>query len=44
MVDRHLAQTEYLAPDYFIADIAVCPWIMPYFQGVVLEEFGNLHR
>lgn len=44
VMDRHLARSEYLTPDYSIADIAVWPWIMPYFQGVVLEEFDNLHR
>jgi GST-like protein len=44
VMDRHLANSEYLADDYSIADIAVWPWIVPYFQGVDLGDFANLNR
>jgi len=44
VMDRHLAEHEYLADEYSIADIAVWPWIVPYFQGVELEDFSNLSR
>jgi GSH-dependent disulfide-bond oxidoreductase len=44
VMDRHLAGHEYLADDYSIADIAVWPWIVPYFQGVELTDFPHLSR
>jgi GSH-dependent disulfide-bond oxidoreductase len=44
VMDRHLAGHEYLADDYSIADIAVWPWIVPYFQGVELTDFSHLNR
>jgi GST-like protein len=44
VLDRHLSQHDYLADDYSIADIAVWPWIVPYFQGVELAEFQSLSR
>jgi GSH-dependent disulfide-bond oxidoreductase len=44
VMDRHLADHEYLADEYSIADIAVWPWIVPYFQGVDLEQFAHLSR
>ena len=44
VLDCRLAEAEYLAGEYSIADIAVWPWIVPYFQGVDLEQFHHLSR
>ncbi len=44
-MDRHLAESEYLAGDYSIADMACWPWIRPWNkQGQDLSEFPNLKR
>ena len=43
VMDRRLADREYLAGAYSIADMASFPWVRPYKnQGQDLEEFPNL--
>ncbi len=45
VLDRRLADREYLAGRYSIADMACYPWIVPYQrQGMKLEDFPNLRR
>ncbi len=45
VLNERLSQSEYLAGEYSIADIACWPWIKPYKgQGQVLEEFPSLKR
>ena len=45
VLDTQLKRREYLANDkYSIADIAVWPWIIPYFQGVKLADYKHLQR
>ena len=45
VLDARLAQHEYLAGDYSIADIAVYPWVAQHdWSGVALEPFPNLAR
>jgi GST-like protein len=45
VLDRRLKNNEYLASaKYSIADIAVWPWIIPYFQGVKLEDHRHVNR
>jgi len=45
VMDRRLADREYLAGDYSIADMAAFPWVLPYErQGQRLEDFPNLER
>jgi GSH-dependent disulfide-bond oxidoreductase len=45
VIDRRLAEAEYLAGDYSIADIATFPWIRPHrWQGQELDAFPNLKR
>ncbi len=45
VLDRRLGESEYLAGDYSIADMAAFPWIRPYErQGQKLEDFPNLKR
>lgn len=45
VLDRRLADREYIAGDYSIADIAAWPWILPYKrQGQTIEDFPNLNR
>ncbi len=44
VLDNRLARHEYLADSYSIADIAVWPWIIPYFQGVKLEDYRHVER
>ena len=45
VMDRRLADRDYLAGDYSIADMAAFPWVRPYRnQGQDLEEFPNLGR
>ena len=44
VLDNRLAKHEYLADKYSIADIAVWPWIIPYFQGVKLEDYEHVER
>ncbi|MCD2181042.1 glutathione S-transferase N-terminal domain-containing protein [Rhizobium sp. GN54] len=45
VMDRRLADHEYLAGDYSIADMACIGWVRPYEnQGQTLEDFPNLKR
>ena len=45
VLDRRLAETEYLAGDYSIADIAMWPWISRYeWQGVRLTDYPHVKR
>jgi len=44
VLDRHLADREYIVGDYSIADIASYPWINPERQSQNIEEFPNLKR
>jgi GST-like protein len=45
VIDKRLANIEYLAGDYSIADIATFPWLRSYErQGQKLEEYPNLKR
>ncbi|WP_339913948.1 glutathione S-transferase N-terminal domain-containing protein [uncultured Brevundimonas sp.] len=42
VMDRRLADRDYLAGDYSIADMAAWPWILPEYQGQSLDDFPNL--
>ncbi len=42
VMDRRLADRDYLAGDYSIADMAAWPWILPALQGQSLDEFPHL--
>ncbi len=44
VLDRRLADREYVAGDYSIADIACFPWLIPEGQGVTWDEFPSLKR
>ncbi|MBT3306500.1 MAG: glutathione S-transferase family protein [Alphaproteobacteria bacterium] len=45
VLDRRLAEVEYLAGDYSIADIATFPWTRSYErQGQDLDDFPNVKR
>ena len=45
VLDKRLADREYVAGEYSIADMASYPWIVPYErQNQKLEEFPNLKR
>ncbi len=45
VLDRQLANQEYIAGTYSIADIACYPWIVPYQNHQQhLADFPNLHR
>lgn len=45
VMERRLAEREYLAGDYSIADMACYPWVVPYErQQQKLEDFPNLKR
>ncbi|XOV84750.1 MAG: glutathione S-transferase family protein [bacterium] len=45
VLDNRLAQAEYLAGDYSIADMATWPWIARYeWQGVDFPDYPNLLR
>ncbi|NEQ28009.1 MAG: thiol:disulfide oxidoreductase [Microcoleus sp. SIO2G3] len=45
VLDKQLADREFVAGSYSIADIAAYPWIVPYErQGQKLEDFPNLKR
>ena len=45
VLDGRLADREYLADEYSIADIATWPWISRYeWQGISLDEFPNVKR
>lgn len=42
VLDRRLADRDYVAGDYSIADMAIWPWILPSLQGQNIEDFPNL--
>lgn len=45
VLDKQLADNEYLCGDYSIADIATYPWVAVYdFQGLTLDNHPNLKR
>ncbi len=44
VIDRRLADREYLAGDYSIADMAVWPWLLGERQGQNFDDFPNLKR
>jgi len=45
VMDRRLADREFLAGSYSIADMACYPWVVPYKpQGQDLDEFPHLKR
>jgi len=44
VLDKRLADREFIAGDYGIADMASYPWIRPERQGQDIEEFPNLAR
>jgi GST-like protein len=45
VLDKRLADREFVAGPYSIADMAAYPWIVPYErQGQKLEDFPNLKR
>jgi GST-like protein len=45
VLDKRLADHEFVAGDYSIADMASYPWVVPYErQGQSLEDFPNLMR
>jgi GSH-dependent disulfide-bond oxidoreductase len=45
VMDRRLAEVEYFAGDYSIADIAIFPWTRSHAnQGVDLADFPNVQR
>lgn len=44
VLDKRLADYEFVAGPYSIADMAIWPWILPDAQGQDLSEFPNLTR
>ncbi|AQR62220.1 glutathione S-transferase [Brevundimonas sp. LM2] len=42
VMDRRLADRDYLAGEYSIADMAAWPWILPEHQGQSLDDFPHL--
>ena len=45
VLDRRLADRDFVAGDYSIADMAIFPWIAPYeAQGQTLADFPNVAR
>jgi GST-like protein len=44
VLDRRLADRDYVAGDYTIADMACYPWIRPERQGQDLDDFPHLKR
>jgi GST-like protein len=44
VLDRRLADREFVAGEYSIADMACFPWIRPERQGQDIEEFPHLKR
>jgi len=45
VLDKQLANHQFICGDYSIADIATYPWVAIYeFQGLTLDEYPNLKR
>ena len=45
VLDNRLAEAEFLAGEYSVADIATYPWAARHeWQGIALEDFGNVKR
>ena len=44
VLNKRLADRQFIAGDYSIADIASYPWVQPERQGQSIEEFPNLKR
>ena len=44
VLDRRLADREFIAGDYTIADMASYPWVLPERQGQDIDEFPHLRR
>ena len=45
VMNRRLADRDYLAGEYSIADMAAWPWVLPYGRfGYAIEEFPHLER
>jgi GST-like protein len=44
VLDRRLADREFIAGDYSIADMASYPWVLPERQGQRIEDFPHLKR
>lgn len=45
VLDKHLGESEYLADDYSIADMATWPWVSGYkWSGVTLDGLDNVQR
>lgn len=44
VMNKRLADREYLAGDYSIADMACYPWLLPQAHGQNLGDFANLKR
>ena len=45
VLDRHLGESEWLADEYSIADIATWPWVRTYkWSGVKIDGLANLKR
>lgn len=42
VMDKRLADRDYLAGDYSIADMACWPWVIPSLQGQSFDNFPNL--
>ncbi|WP_299626807.1 glutathione S-transferase N-terminal domain-containing protein [Pelagibius sp.] len=45
VLDNRLAEAEFLAGEYSVADVATYPWAARHeWQGIALEDFGNVRR
>ncbi|HEY8243096.1 MAG TPA: glutathione binding-like protein, partial [Casimicrobiaceae bacterium] len=44
VLNKRLADREYVAGDYSIADMASYPWVLPERQGQNLDDFPHLKR
>ncbi len=45
VLDQHLADHDYVAGEYSVADMAIWPWVAPWKRiGLNMDEFENLKR
>jgi GST-like protein len=44
VLEQRLAQVDFLAGDYSIADMAMYPWVQPRRQGQILSDYPSLAR